>query len=173
MKREGMVLVPVASRSAISSARFPFPLVAALAWFDPPADLLSAAQLLHDLDLELVSPDGAATYAGNAPAAGGARDAANTVERVVVDAPALGAWTVKVRAHHLSEAPSQAYSLASADVLTLLHREHSAYALFCDAWAAAAAEAAAEPASRGAARKHRAAAARHLPSKNWRRVSLT
>ena len=105
-----------------------FPLVAALAWFDPPADLLSAAQLLHDLDLELVSPDGAATYAGNAPAAGGARDAANTVERVVVDAPALGAWTVKVRAHHLSEAPSQAYSLVLHGAGVVTHEDVAAFA---------------------------------------------
>ena len=65
---------------------------------------------------------------------------------------------------------SQAYSLASPDVLTLLQREHTAAAHFYDAWAAAAtttspaasaSSASSSSASSSSSVKHRAAARRH------------
>ena len=97
-----------------------------LVWDDVPAESNAARALVNDLDLEVIAPDGETVYGPwlldpanpTQPAqrhtwtAGdeGARDNLNVVEQVVVDAPAAGAWTVRVRGATVPEGP-QSYSL--------------------------------------------------------------
>ena len=87
-----------------------------LAWDDPGAAPLSAVQLVNDLDLELVAPNGAVfrpwildpAHPGN-PAATGT-DALNNQEQVTVSGPMAGTWTIRVSGTIVPNAP-QAYSL--------------------------------------------------------------
>lgn len=84
---------------------------ATLAWIDPPATTTSAAQLIHDLDLAVLSPSGK-TYT---MWTSGATDNANVIERVIVSEgdfglEVAGNWTVLVTANALSTG-SQSYSL--------------------------------------------------------------
>jgi uncharacterized repeat protein (TIGR01451 family) len=85
------------------------PLRVMLAWTDPPAELLAAQQLVNDLDLTVIGPDGT-TYYGNDAATG---DRINNVEGVVIDQPPVGRYTVHVHAHQVPIG-SQPYALAVA-----------------------------------------------------------
>lgn len=72
-----------------------------LVWSDPPAAAGSANPVVNNLDLEVVSPDGTQTFRGNVFAAGvsvtgGAADALNNVEMVLINTPAVGDWTIRV-----------------------------------------------------------------------------
>ena len=70
-----------------------------LAWIDPPTTVLSAVQLVNDLDLVVTAPSGATyTMWGS-----GASDTVNVVERVIVPAASVegGEWTVTVSAKQL------------------------------------------------------------------------
>lgn len=82
---------------------------ATLAWIDPPVSPDASIQLLHDLDLTVVAPDGT-LYRMFSDGA----DDRNVVERVIVPASDVGAasgtWTVAVSCLSLSE-DVQAYSL--------------------------------------------------------------
>lgn len=85
---------------------------ATLAWIDPPATTSSAAQLVHDLDLAVLSPSGK-TYT---MWTSGETDTSNVIERVIVSEGDFGLeeagnWTVLVTANALST-ESQSYSLA-------------------------------------------------------------
>lgn len=90
----------------------------ALVWTDPPSTAGAANPIVNNLDLEVVSPGGAQTFLGNVFAAGvsttgGAADALNTVELVLVDTPAAGDWTIRVRATAVTVGnPGQGYALA-------------------------------------------------------------
>ncbi|HEX9277466.1 MAG TPA: S8 family serine peptidase [Casimicrobiaceae bacterium] len=95
-----------------------------LAWSDAPGAASSATPVVNDLDLEVVSPGGAQTFLGNVFAGGvsvtgGAADALNNVEMVVVNNPAVGDWTVRVRATAVNVGnPGQGYALvASGDLV--------------------------------------------------------
>lgn len=94
------------------------PLRVALVWTDPPATAGSASPAINNLDLEVVSPDGTQTFLGNVFAAGvsttgGAADAINNVEVVLINAPAVGDWTVRVRATAVNVGnPGQGYAIA-------------------------------------------------------------
>ena len=83
-----------------------------LAWSDPPAELPAAQQLVNDLDLTVVGPDGA-TYYGNGAATG---DRLNNVEGLVIEQPPVGRYSVRVRAQNVPIA-SQPYALAVAGPL--------------------------------------------------------
>lgn len=83
---------------------------ATLAWIDPAASTLSSAQLVHDLDLTVISPSGVSFTMWSTGV-----DSSNVVERVIVSADDVaaegnGTWTVSVSANVLST-ESQAYSL--------------------------------------------------------------
>lgn len=80
-----------------------------LCWIDPPADTYAAVQLVHNLDLIVVSPDGVTTHRMWGSDIG---DATNVNERVIVDAADVetGTWTVWVYANALTT-DVQAYSL--------------------------------------------------------------
>jgi hypothetical protein len=86
------------------------PLEVTLVWTDPPAEPAAAAALVNDLDLEMVSPQGA-LFRGNQwtvddPARPGdkvsapdppGRDAANNVEGLLVASPSPGSYDIVVR----------------------------------------------------------------------------
>ena len=74
-----------------------------LVWTEPPGAVNATTAIVNDLDLEVVSPGGAQLFRGNVFAAGvsatgGAADTGNNVECVLVNAPAAGDWTIRVRA---------------------------------------------------------------------------
>jgi hypothetical protein len=93
----------------VSSAE---PLRIMLAWTDPPASLSAAVQLVNDLVLLLVGPDGT-TYQGNGVAAG---DRTNNVEGIILNNPPLGQYQVQVHAFNVPLA-SQPYALVVAGPL--------------------------------------------------------
>lgn len=82
---------------------------ATLSWIDPAATSFAGVQLVHDLDLSVVSPSGT-TYT---MWSSGDKDAVNVNERVVVDAADVesGTWTVTVSSNSLTVADEQSYSL--------------------------------------------------------------
>ena len=82
---------------------------ATLSWIDPPATSSAVHQLVHDLDLEVVSPDGTTHIMW---ASSGELDTSNVNERVIIAAADVesGTWTVRVSTKGLL-AESQSYSL--------------------------------------------------------------
>ena len=85
------------------------PLKATLAWTDYPSSTTAAANLVNDLDLTVVAPDGT-TYTGNVfaggwSAPGGSPDRLNNVENVYVFAAAAGAWTITVSGYNVPQGP--------------------------------------------------------------------
>ncbi|QRR02328.1 S8 family serine peptidase [Dyadobacter sandarakinus] len=88
-----------------------------LYWNDPAGNLLSAQNLVHDLDLSITDPYSATTLPrlpdpapGNVSnvAATGA-DHINNMEQVVIDNPASGTYTVKVAGTSVAQHPMQEY----------------------------------------------------------------
>ncbi|CAN0052316.1 unnamed protein product, partial [Hapterophycus canaliculatus] len=79
-----------------------------LSWIDPPAITFSSKQLLHDLDLTVVSPNGTRHTMWSS----GVTDTSNVNERVIIDAADVesGTWSVWVWAKRLST-DAQSYSL--------------------------------------------------------------
>lgn len=89
---------------------------ATLTWLDPPAAPESSIQLIHDLDLTLVAPDGTLYRMWSDGV-----DNRNVVERVIVVSDVLdanvGTWYVAVSAGDLT-ASSQSYSLVVTGPMT-------------------------------------------------------
>ena len=90
-----------------------------LAWDDEAGTLLAATELVNDLDLRLIEPDGATTQqpwvldpANPNNAATRGNDTLNNQEMVTVANPAAGWWTIEVRGTTLPTAP-QTYGLAA------------------------------------------------------------
>ena len=79
-----------------------------LSWTDPPASTFSSKQLVHDLDLAVISPSGTRYTMW----ASGKTDTVNVNERVIVDAADIesGTWSVWVWAKSLTT-DVQSYSL--------------------------------------------------------------
>ena len=99
-----------------SNAVFTFPITTpgqpfkvTLVWTDYPSSPSAVINLVNDLDLTLVAPDGT-TYAGNAfsggwSVAGATPDRLNNVENVYVFAAAPGTWTVTVSGYNVPQGP--------------------------------------------------------------------
>ncbi len=96
-------------------------LKATLAWDDPPGGLNTVAQLVNDLDLEAIAPDGSGirfpwtldpTH-GDAPAIRTRPDRTNNVEQVLVESPIAGLWTLRIVGYSVPEGP-QVFSLAAS-----------------------------------------------------------
>lgn len=103
-----------------------------LAWDDPNGTVGAADIIQNDLDIVLINPAGSAFYPpweldptnpgnpavrnsyGTEAAADAHRDEHNVVEQVVVDTPAAGTWTIKVKTSDLPY-PYQRYSLIAGD----------------------------------------------------------
>jgi len=79
-----------------------------LSWIDPAASTYSSKQLVHDLDLAVISPSGVR----HTMWASGKTDTVNVNERVIVDAADVenGTWSVWVWAKRLTT-EEQSYSL--------------------------------------------------------------
>jgi len=85
-----------------------------LVWSDYPSTEAAASNLVNDLDLTVVAPDGT-TYRGNVFAGGwtmpgGSADRVNNVENVYISAASAGTWTVTVSAFNVPFGP-QPYAL--------------------------------------------------------------
>ncbi len=83
-------------------------LSATLVWTDP-----AAAELVHDLDLELIGPAGARAV-GNAPLTGGAYDRANPVEKSEIGSAAAGEWRVRVHGFRVTAGQRQPFAVVVA-----------------------------------------------------------
>lgn len=88
-------------------------LVASLVWTDPPTPANAANPLVHDLDLELVAPDGT-VHRGNANLTGGSPDRLNNVEVVAIEEPAEGIWHLRVRAERVAPGARQSFAVVAA-----------------------------------------------------------
>jgi uncharacterized repeat protein (TIGR01451 family) len=90
------------------------PLKVHLVWTDPESTTLAATNLVNNLDLEVVTPTGT-VYRGNVFATGqsttgGTADVLNPVEGFVLNSPATGNWTLRVKATSVPGAASAPYS---------------------------------------------------------------
>jgi len=90
-------------------------LVASLVWTDPPTPANATQPLVHDLDLELVAPNGM-VHRGNANLTGGAPDRLNNVELVAIEAPAQGTWHLRIRAERVAPGAKQSFAVVAAGV---------------------------------------------------------
>lgn len=98
------------------------PLKATLAWDDLPGPTNTDAQLVNDLDLIAIGPDGVhypwtldPSRPGD-PAVRNRPDRLNNVEQVLVDSPGAGTWTIRVSGTSVPMGP-QPYSLATTPAL--------------------------------------------------------
>ena len=100
------------------------PLKITLVWTEPPGAANSAAPVVNNLDLEVISPNGTQTFRGNVFAGGvsttgGVADSLNNVEMVLVNNPALGDWTIRVIGTAVNVGnPGQGYALTVTGDLT-------------------------------------------------------
>lgn len=84
-----------------------------LSWIDPPSTSAASVNLVNDLDLEVVGPDG--EFLGNVfelgrSVTGGAGDRLNNVEVVWLPEATAGRWSIRTRSVALSTA-AQGYAL--------------------------------------------------------------
>ncbi|MCX7670814.1 MAG: S8 family serine peptidase, partial [Anaerolineae bacterium] len=82
------------------------PLMITIAWTDYPGSAGHYPNLVNDLDLVVTSPTGRVFY-GNAAAgqAGGRPDRVNNVERVIIPAPEVGRYQIRIRAFNVPRGP--------------------------------------------------------------------
>jgi hypothetical protein len=82
---------------------------ATLAWTDFPSTPAASVNINNDLDLIVTGPTGTVWrgnfFSGGASAAGGAADRRNTLEQVLLSAPAAGVYTVTVRSFNVPSGP--------------------------------------------------------------------
>jgi subtilisin family serine protease len=88
-------------------------LVATLVWTDPPTPANAAHPLVHDLDLELIAPDGT-IHRGNSNLTGGSPDRLNNVELVAIEQPAEGRWHLRIRAERVAPGARQSFAVVVA-----------------------------------------------------------
>lgn len=82
------------------------PLKVTVVWFDPPnVDGLSSKALLHDLDLQVLSPK-REVFKGNRMS-----DTKNSNEQVHVPNPDVGVWLIKVKSKALPVSAQQKYAI--------------------------------------------------------------
>ena len=89
---------------------------AVLTWSDERGSRFSSSQLVNDLDLVVISPDGT-TYLGNdfsngRSTTGGSKDTVNNLEVILIDSASIGTWTVKVQDGQHSGSKTQPYAIA-------------------------------------------------------------
>jgi hypothetical protein len=84
-------------------------LKATLAWTDFPSTPAASVNLNNDLDLIVTGPTGTVwrgnVFSGGASATGGTADRRNTLEQVLLAAPAAGVYTVTVRSFNVPSGP--------------------------------------------------------------------
>jgi hypothetical protein len=81
------------------------PLKVTLVWTDFPSTPAASVNLVNDLDLTVTGPTGTIwrgnVFSGGVSATGGTADRRNTVEQVLLSAPATGVYTVSVKAFNI------------------------------------------------------------------------
>lgn len=90
-----------------------------LYWNDPAGSLLAPRALVHDLDLEVVTPGNTTllpfvldtTSANVANPATRGVDRLNNIEQIIVQQPASGSYTLRVKGTSVAQQPSQEYFL--------------------------------------------------------------
>ncbi|HET9765346.1 MAG TPA: S8 family serine peptidase [Thermoanaerobaculia bacterium] len=91
-----------------------------LAWTDFPSTPAANPNLDNDLDLEVVGPTGTLwrgnVFASGVSATGGAADRRNTLEQVLLAAPAQGTYTVTVRSFNVPHGPQPFALVVSGDL---------------------------------------------------------
>lgn len=93
-----------------------------LAFNDPPGGvgIGNGPAWVNDLDLEAVSPNGALfrgnNFVNGASATGGVKDDRNNIEQIHVPTPAVGLWTIRVRAAEVNVA-TQGHALVATGVV--------------------------------------------------------
>ncbi|RJR15303.1 MAG: hypothetical protein C4581_12360 [Nitrospiraceae bacterium] len=91
-----------------------------IAWTDPPGDTsVPLMNLVNDIDLELIGPDGTTHYpwvlldlTDPSQSATTGINRVDNVEQVLVNNPQPGLWTVRVKGYHIPQGP-QSYALVS------------------------------------------------------------
>lgn len=82
---------------------------ATLAWTDFPSTPAASVNINNDLDLIVTGPTGTVwrgnVFSGGASATGGTADRRNTLEQVLLSAPAAGVYTVTVRSFNVPNGP--------------------------------------------------------------------
>jgi hypothetical protein len=82
---------------------------ATLAWTDFPSTPAASVNINNDLDLIVTGPTGTIwrgnVFSGGASATGGTADRRNTLEQVLLSAPAAGVYTVTVRSFNVPSGP--------------------------------------------------------------------
>ncbi|HEX4963445.1 MAG TPA: S8 family serine peptidase [Thermoanaerobaculia bacterium] len=106
---------PFATGSANEDRTYSFSVTAGeslkvtLAWTDFPSTPAASVNLNNDLDLIVTGPTGTVwrgnVFSGGASATGGAADRKNTLEQVLLAAPAAGVYTVTVRSFNVPSGP--------------------------------------------------------------------
>ncbi|MBN1389301.1 MAG: S8 family serine peptidase [Candidatus Thermoplasmatota archaeon] len=88
-----------------------------LAWSDHPGSYFSGKQLVNDLDLVLIAPDGT-IYHGNDISApfNDTKDDLNPVEGVTIPDPSMGWWKMEVRAANVPLGPQHFAIVASGNI---------------------------------------------------------
>ena len=92
-----------------------------LAWTDFPSTPAASVNLNNDLDLIVTGPTGTVwkgnVFSGGVSATGGNADRKNTLEQVLLSAPATGVYTVTVRSFNVPNGP-QPYALVVSGNVT-------------------------------------------------------
>lgn len=96
------------------------PFKATLAWTDFPSTPAASVNLVNDLDLTVTGPTGTIwrgnVFASGQSATGGSSDRRNTLEQVLLNAPAAGTYTVSVKAFNVPSGPQPFALVVTGDV---------------------------------------------------------
>ena len=96
------------------------PLKITLAWTDFPSTPAANPNLVNDLDLEVTGPTGTLwrgnVFASGVSTTGGTADRRNTLEQVLLTAPAKGTYTVTVRSFNVPSGPQGFALVATGDL---------------------------------------------------------
>lgn len=108
------VLIPI----DVTGAEKPFRVT--LCWSDYPGTMRASYICVNDLDLTVYSPTGTPykgnVYSGGQSATGGNNDSLNVEECTRINSPAVGSWSIKVKARNVPQGP-QPFALAVVGVL--------------------------------------------------------
>jgi hypothetical protein len=93
---------------------------ATLAWTDFPSTPAASVNLVNDLDLTVTGPTGTIwrgnVFASGQSTTGGTSDRRNTLEQVLLNAPAAGTYTVSVKAFNVPSGPQPFSLVVTGDV---------------------------------------------------------
>ncbi|HEV8583156.1 MAG TPA: S8 family serine peptidase [Thermoanaerobaculia bacterium] len=97
------------------------PLKVTLAWTDFPSTPAASVNLNNDLDLRVTGPTGTLwlgnVFSGGVSATGGSADRRNTLEQVLLAAPAAGTYTVTARSFNVPNGPQPFALVVTGDAV--------------------------------------------------------